>query len=117
MDAGTPMSMDALVFADHYFSNRGHRAFEASKSQSSSTFPSYTVQQPSQDPLTTSQPRMDLANGQNVRRVPQEGGITGMSTNAASGSESDIFGYGLRLNPFGWSIPDVTNADPTTHDA
>ncbi|CAO3569506.1 unnamed protein product [Mortierella alpina] len=117
MDAGTPMSMDALVFADHYFSHRGHRAFDASKSHSSSTFPSYTVQQPSQDAPTSSQPRTDLANGQNVRRMLQEGGIAGMSTNATFGSESDIFGYGLRLNPFGWSIPDVTNADPTTHDA
>ncbi|KAF9949466.1 hypothetical protein BGZ72_008764 [Mortierella alpina] len=117
MDAGTPMSMDALVFADHYFSNRGHRAFDASKSLSSSTFPTYTQQQTSQDSQTSGHPKTDLANGQNVRRAPQEGSTAGMSTNAASASESDIFGYGLRLNPFGWSIPDVTNADPTTDNA
>ncbi|KAF9557120.1 hypothetical protein EC968_007792 [Mortierella alpina] len=117
MDAGTPMSMDALVFADNYFSNRGHRAFDAPKSLSSATFPSYTLQHSSQDSLTSSQTRTDLANGQNVRRTPQEGNTSGMSTNAVSSSESDIFGYGLRLNPFGWSIPDVTNADSTTDDA
>ncbi|KAF9285940.1 hypothetical protein BGZ68_003373 [Mortierella alpina] len=117
MDAGTPMSMDALVFADHYFSSRGHRGFDASKSLSSATFPNYTLQQPSQDSLASGPPRTDLANGQNVRRTPQEGGTTGASTNAASGNESDIFGYGLRLNPFGWSIPDVTNTDSTADGA
>ncbi|KAF9928194.1 hypothetical protein BGZ67_007102 [Mortierella alpina] len=117
MDAGTPLSMDALVFADHYFSNRGHRAFDAPKSLSSATLPSYPQQQPSQDILTSSQPRTDLANGQNVRRAPQEGSTTGMPTSTASGSESDIFGYGLRLNPFGWSIPEATNRDSTTDDA
>ena len=29
LDTGTPRSVDALVFADHYFSHRNHRGFEA----------------------------------------------------------------------------------------
>ncbi|KAG0208833.1 hypothetical protein BGX28_000308 [Mortierella sp. GBA30] len=92
MDAGTPMSMDALVFADHYFSGRGHRGFDAPSSLSSSAYPGSTLKP------TNLVSKTDLLSGKN--KGQQEG--TAAEPNSAG--ESDIFGYGLRLNPFGWNI-------------
>ncbi|KAG0340182.1 hypothetical protein BG000_000494 [Podila horticola] len=80
LDAGTPLSVDAhaRVFAEQYFSSQ--RPFETSSSLSG------------------------LPKGSDLSKVGRRETKT-ESTPTTGGS--DIFGYGLKLNPFGWLPADV----------
>ncbi|KAG0265268.1 hypothetical protein BG011_005139 [Mortierella polycephala] len=100
LSANMPMSADALAFADHYFSGRGHRSFEAPSSLSSTTFSTPAFKHISVDSgIETSKHDQLKVEGQGLSS------ITATSATVDHG-KSDIFGYGLRLNPFDWSIPD-----------
>ncbi|KAG0366369.1 hypothetical protein BGZ54_005425 [Gamsiella multidivaricata] len=96
MDTGSSLPVDALVFADHYFSNRGHRGFDAPSPLSSTSFASPTTTQTRFDTATGSASRIGMGRGQDEKMS---------QTMSSTGNESDIFGYGLKLNPFGWTIP------------
>ncbi|KAF8965339.1 hypothetical protein BGZ46_000618 [Entomortierella lignicola] len=92
LDTGT--SVDALVFADHYFSSRTHRGFDAPSSIVSTAFTTPSTRQPLAEPVVGT-PKL----------APGRGSDVSSSVTTSVPSESDIFGYGLRLNPFGWTIP------------
>ncbi|KAF9421643.1 hypothetical protein BGZ94_008795 [Podila epigama] len=92
LESSTPLIGDAhaRVFAEQYFSKHNHR-FEAPSSLSSlSAFPSSSKSGESEHgPL-----------------ISHGSGLSMAETTKNNGSgESDIFGYGLKLNPFGWPLP------------
>ncbi|KAF9171409.1 hypothetical protein BGX21_003250 [Mortierella sp. AD011] len=93
LDTANPSSVDALVFADHYFSNRSHRGFDAPSSIAPSPFSNSSVRQPSVE-----------SGGGASKLAPGRGNDISATTSATQSSESDIFGYGLKLNPFGWTL-------------
>lgn len=132
LDMGTPLSVDAHAFADQYFSHRGHRGYETPSSLSSTGFLS-SLKHPlstSSAADNTGTPKGSSAApglaygphhlnqgqsqgyghglGQSSRTLQQStsGSALG-SANATTtgGSEADVFGYGLRFNPFGWTMP------------
>jgi len=126
LDMGTPMSVDALVFADHYFSHRSHRGFDAPSALSSTALSTATIhKQPALDTnpshakmsklpqAMTPQamnPQAMTPQAMNPQANPQVMNHT-MAVSTMTGGESDILGYGLKLNPFGWSAP----APPEDH--
>ncbi|KAF9356344.1 hypothetical protein BGX34_009988 [Mortierella sp. NVP85] len=112
LDMGTPMSVDALVFADHYFSHRSHRGFDAPSALSSTALSTATIhKQPALDtnPSHAKMSKIPQAMAPQVMNPQVMSHTTAVSTGA--GGESDILGYGLKLNPFGWSAP----APPEDH--
>ncbi|KAK3811759.1 MAG: hypothetical protein J3Q66DRAFT_371989 [Benniella sp.] len=107
LDMGTPMSVDALVFADHYFSHRSHRGFDAPSALSSTALSTATIhKQPALDTNPSHAKMSKLPQAMNPQVMNH---TTAVST--VAGGESDILGYGLKLNPFGWSAP----APPEDH--
>ncbi|KAF9937282.1 hypothetical protein BGZ65_001591, partial [Modicella reniformis] len=79
MDMGTPLSVDALVFADHYFSHRNHRGFDAPSALSSVALPATTA--------ASKQPSMDTRLGLiRTDKAPQA------MEHSTAPLESDIFG-------------------------
>ncbi|KAF9914522.1 hypothetical protein BX616_008134 [Lobosporangium transversale] len=117
LDTGTPLSMDAIAFADHYFSSRSHRGFEAPSSLSSAAFSSATIKQPMMTDNSINLSGAGAGGGGGgssaSSRLVSGGGIGPINTlsaldpttNVSGNDETDIFGYGLKLNPFGWTIP------------
>ncbi|KAF9358384.1 hypothetical protein BGX26_001909 [Mortierella sp. AD094] len=94
LDTGTPLSVDALVFADHYFSSRSHRGFDAPSSIVPSAFSASSMRQPSVE-----------SGASSSKLAPGRGNDISATASTTPSSESDIFGYGLKLNPFGWTLP------------
>jgi len=115
LDTGTPRSMEAqnLVFADHYFSHRNHRAFDAPSSLNTGN----SFSAPSTKPLGEEGPVGNIM-GQGNKRNEVRTNASGISDSGPPSSlESSVFGYGLKLNPFGWTLPTDLEDDPTGPDA
>ncbi|KAF9127417.1 hypothetical protein BGW39_005901 [Mortierella sp. 14UC] len=131
LDMGTPLSVDAHAFADQYFSHRGHRGYETPSSLSSAGFlsslkhPLATSSAESTGTAKVSSAAPGLGYGQQLHSQGQgqgyghgfgqgsrtlqqstSGAALGSSNaTTTSGSEGDVFGYGLQFNPFGWTMP------------
>ncbi|KAF9435089.1 hypothetical protein BGZ76_006901 [Entomortierella beljakovae] len=97
LDTGTPLSVDALVFADHYFSSRSHRGFDTPSTLVPSVFPSLS---------STRQSSGDQYSNHTSKIAPGRGNEISVPTSSSmSNNQTDIFGYGLQLNPFEWTMP------------
>ncbi|KAF9901549.1 hypothetical protein EC991_006031 [Linnemannia zychae] len=131
LDMGTPLSVDAHAFADQYFSHRGHRGYETPSSLSSAGFlsslkhPLATSSAESTGTTKVSSAAPGLGYGQQLHNQGQGQGyghgfgqgsrtlqqstsgaaLGSANTTTTSGSEGDVFGYGLQFNPFGWTMP------------
>ncbi|KAI1317446.1 hypothetical protein EDD11_008383 [Mortierella claussenii] len=122
LETGTSLPVDALVFADHYFSNRSHRGFEPPSSlASTSAFSNPTAatpaaMKPSSSIMNDASGANGVQSGNNVVSPQIYSNLTTFNDNHSNShgsgndsgkgnSETDIFGYGLCLNPFGWSLP------------
>ncbi|GJJ73274.1 hypothetical protein EMPS_05632 [Entomortierella parvispora] len=115
LDTGTPRSVEAqnLVFADHYFSHRNHRGFDAPSTLTGGN----SFSTPSAKPLGTEGP-VGLMMGQGSKRSELRSNVNGVSDSGQPSSlETGVFGYGLKLNPFGWSLPTDLEDEPTGQDA
>ncbi|KAG0041407.1 hypothetical protein BGZ83_001855 [Gryganskiella cystojenkinii] len=105
LDTSTPRSVDALVFADHYFSHRNNRGFDTL-----STLPSGSM---GAKPLGAEGPVSKMMGHNNRRsetlssspRNPLMNDSGPRETSSSPLLETSVFGYGLKLNPFGWSLP------------
>ncbi|KAG0220610.1 hypothetical protein BGX31_010804 [Mortierella sp. GBA43] len=100
LDMGTQLPVDPLMFADHYFSHRNHRGFDTPSALSTTTLSST---------VTNKQLALDANAGSTKTSKTPQVTTHPATTLGVTRGESDILGYGLRLNPFGWSTPASTD--------